>query len=92
MAAASLYADDSLLSIPASAAAAANATAAANTAADGGSKISNAGDHAAWHNMERVGGESSAHLRIMRVRAAQDAGHISQEDDGGLAECARSAA
>ena len=83
MAAASWCADESLLCMLA---------AASNTAADGGSRISSAGDHDAWHSMERLGGKSSAHLRIMRVRAAHDAGHISQEDDGGLAECARSAA
>jgi hypothetical protein len=42
--------------------------------------------------MERVKGKSSAHVRIMRVRSAQEAGHTSHDVEEGLAECVRNAA
>ena len=39
--------------------------------------------------MDRVEGTSSAHVRIMIVRDNHEAGHMSQEIEEGVAECAR---
>ena len=41
--------------------------------------------------MERVAGESRAHMRIIKVKETQDAGQISQEVEEALAECVRKA-
>ena len=54
--------------------------------------MSNMGDHAALHSMERVGGESRAHVRIMAVSVGQEAGHTSHEIEFMLPECERKAA
>jgi hypothetical protein len=41
--------------------------------------------------MERVTGESRAHVRIIKVKETQEEGQINQEEEVALAECERKA-